>query len=293
MLSHVTWSIRTGCHMWSDHVTNQRANHRRLSYTVWPCLSAIFARKAQARKVSGFWLLFLVCMARDIIFLHIWNVTFENFTCDAIRFGTCESFKFIYEIKPFQAMSEMDGRTQVQSDPLLERIRQLTFNSDGVYRFDDHKHANAENSYGFDTIGPLYAEEDSRQHSGKFVFKFQNKPRKGKKNRLSSIRHQIPQTVKYETWNWSIRISLGIYDTPKWPNRVARHIRQGSCDAPTDIVPSIFDSLFFDFAAIEVPRLTELAAKKIKHTLPRGQPQTVLSLPLPKIWKQHLLDDKS
>lgn len=157
MLSHVTWSIRTGCHMWSDHVTNQRANHRRLSYTVWPCLSAIFARKAQARKVSGFWLLFLVCMARDIIFLHIWNVTFENFTCDAIRFGTCESFKFIYEIKPFQAMSEMDGRTQVQCDPLLERIRQLTFNSDGVYRFDDHKHANAENSYGFDTIGPLYA----------------------------------------------------------------------------------------------------------------------------------------
>ena len=96
--------------------------------------------------------------------------------------------------------------TDVQSDPILERMRRLTFDENGVFRFEDHRHANLGNSMGFDTISCLY-EEDSRQPDSKFVFKFQNKQRK--ENRFSSLRLQIPpQTVTYETWNWSIRISL-------------------------------------------------------------------------------------
>ena len=56
----------------------------------------------------------------------------------------------------------------------------------------------------------LYA-EDSREPSGKFVFKFQNKPRKGKKNRLSSLRlHITHETAYLNNFTFELRIRTAL-----------------------------------------------------------------------------------
>ena len=79
-----------------------------------------------------------------------------------------------------------------------------------MFRYEDHARANAENSWGFDAISSLYA-EDSREPSGKFVFKFQNKPRKGKKNRLSSLRLHITHMTAYlNNFTFELRIRTAL-----------------------------------------------------------------------------------
>ena len=86
----------------------------------------------------------------------------------------------------------------------------MTFDSNEVFRYEDQAHANAENSWGFDTISSLYA-EDSREPSGKFVLEFQNKPRKGKKNRLSSLRLHITHMTAYlNNFTFELRIRTAL-----------------------------------------------------------------------------------
>ena len=95
-------------------------------------------------------------------------------------------------------------------------LTHLTFDSNEVFRYEDHAHANAENSWGFDAISSLYA-EDSREPSGKFVFKFQNKPRKGKKNRLSSLRLHITHMTAYlNNFTFEQRILTALFEPHIW-----------------------------------------------------------------------------
>ena len=49
-----------------------------------------------------------------------------------------------------------DERRQAQTDPIMERMRQLTFNTQGEFRFQEHHHPNESNHQGFDTIAVLY-----------------------------------------------------------------------------------------------------------------------------------------
>ena len=102
--------------------------------------------------------------------------------------------KLINGIEPFLLRSEMslDGRTEVQSNPLLERMRRLTFDENGVFRWGDHVHANAGNSWGFDTISSLYA-EDSRQPGAREVPCLMELASRRIKDALP--RGQLPQAV--------------------------------------------------------------------------------------------------
>ena len=165
--------ITGGCRIWSGHVIHS--------------FSAILIQFSICEK--GEWILYdFPCLPGcGYIFLHMQNVTFERFTCENL-------FQVDIWDKTFsiQMDSDWSAADWSESDPILERMRQLTFDKNGVFRSDDHIHPTEENARGFDTISCLY-DEDCGQPGGEFVFKFQNKSRKDKKNRLSSLRLQIPQ----------------------------------------------------------------------------------------------------